>query len=283
MRLVLLAAAQLCCAGFMGATAAADDWPSAWSDLWRTPDQQGEALLAAGEPGQAAARFQDPRRRAYAYLEARRYGDAAALLAPFNDSESEYNRGNALAGSGQLQAALAAYDAALKLAPADADIRHNHDLVERALRQRQQPPQSGPGPQRPGAHSPQTPASGRTGANGSQTGADQSGGSSQRPNAPQAATARGNSKDDSDEARRDAVFAAANGRGQRQQSSPSQTQSPDAGSVAAGGSATPRERPESERQLMLDQWLQQIPDNPAGLLQRQFLIDHMTRQQGGGE
>ncbi|MGH8202011.1 MAG: hypothetical protein ACREVO_16870 [Steroidobacteraceae bacterium] len=285
MRLLFLAAAQLCCAGFMGATASADGWPSAWSDLWRTPDQQGQALLAAGEPGQAAARFQDPRRRAYAYLEARRYGDAAALLAPFNDSESEYNRGNALAGSGQLQAALAAYDAALKLAPADADIRHNRDLVEHALRQRQQSAQSRPGPQRPRASSPQTPANGQMGANGSQAGADRSGGASQRPNAPQASAVRraGNSKDDTDEARRDAAFAAANARGMRQPSSPSQTQSPDAGSLAAGGTETPKEQPESERQLMLDQWLRQIPDSPAGLLQRQFLIDHMTRQQGGGE
>jgi Ca-activated chloride channel family protein len=282
MRLVLLAAAQLCC-GFMGATASADGWPSAWSDLWRTPDQQGQALLAAGEPGQAAARFQDPRRRAYAYLEARRYGDAATLLAPFNDSGSEYNRGNALAGAGQLQAALAAYDAALKLAPADADVRHNRDLVARALRQRQQSAQSRPGPQRPGARSPQTAANGQMG--GSQAGADPSGGAGQRPNAPQASAARraGNSQDGSEEARQDAAFAAANARGPRQQSSPSQTQSPDAGSLAAGGTETPKEQPESERQLMLDQWLRQIPDSPAGLLQRQFLIDHMTRQQGGSE
>ncbi len=60
---------------------------------------------------------------------------AAKLLAPFTDAQSEYNRGNALAQSGQLQAALAAYDAALKHAPADNDIRHNRDLVARALRQ----------------------------------------------------------------------------------------------------------------------------------------------------
>lgn len=34
---------------------------------------------------------------------------------------------------------------------------------------------------------------------------------------------------------------------------------------------------------MLDQWLRQIPDSPAGLLRRQFLIEHMMRQQDGGD
>src|SRR5579883_787613 len=75
----------------------------AWTDLWRTPDQQAQAMLDAGEPAQAAARFHDPRRRAYADLEAGRYQEAARLLQPFTDAESEYNRGNALAHAGQLQ------------------------------------------------------------------------------------------------------------------------------------------------------------------------------------
>ncbi len=34
--------------------------------------------------------------------------------------------------------------------------------------------------------------------------------------------------------------------------------------------------------MALDQWLRQIPDSPAGLLQRKFLIEHMIRQQDGG-
>src|SRR5579863_8748050 len=93
-RLLLLAAAHLCCAGLMGETALAATVPNAWSDLWRTPDQQGQSLLDAGQPAEAAARFHDPRRRAYADLAAGRYQDAAQVLAPFTDAESEYNRGN---------------------------------------------------------------------------------------------------------------------------------------------------------------------------------------------
>ena len=46
---------------------------------------------------------------------------------------------------------------------------------------------------------------------------------------------------------------------------------------------TPKQKPETERQLALDQWLRQIPDSPAGLLQRKFLIEHMVKQQGSAE
>ena len=293
-RVVLLAVTQLCCAGLMSETASAGGWSTVWSDLWRTPDQQGRAMLAAGEPLQAAARFHDSRWRAYADLEAARYRQAAKLLAPFTDAESEYNHGNALAESGQLQAALASYDAALKLAPADGDSRHNRDLVERALRQQQQARQNGSGSRQSGGRSTQSSGSGQMASSGSRAGAGQSGSSGQQPNAPQAAGERraGGSKQASGEARRDATFAESVARAQRQQGgsrNASQTraastgagQGPAKDSLDAGGTETPQQKPESEQQLMLDQWLRQIPDSPAGLLQRQFLIEHMMRQENG--
>ena len=319
-----LATLALCWAGLVGARMAlASGGSTAWTDLWRTPDQQGQALLDAGEPAQAAARFHDPRRRAYADLQARRYPQAAKLLAPFTDAQSEYNRGNALARSGQLQAALAAYDAALKQAPADKDIRHNRDLVERALRQPQQSPQSQGQPGSQGGRQPrqsgqrnksgaQRPdgsksnSGGQTASNGSRTGAGHAGGSSgqQQPGSPQAAGAHGSgsSKDSPGQARRDAAFAAAMARRQQRRGgagNPSQTQSSQrhgasnpgqqgagkpasAANPMAGGARTPKQKPESERQLALDQWLRQIPDSPAGLLRRKFLIEHMMKQQDGG-
>jgi Ca-activated chloride channel homolog len=248
---MLLVAAQLCCCGLM-ASARADGRPGAWSDLWRTPDQQGRALLDAGQPANAAARFHDPRWQAYADLAAARYRQAAKLLAPYTDADSEYNQGNALAGSGQLPAALAAYDAALKLAPADRDIRHNRDLVERALRQQQQSRSrgKGSGAQQSGGHHPHSNGGGPPGSNAPRAGAGQSGSSGQQANSPQASSARraGSSRD---------------------------------AAGAAGGTETPREKSATEGHLRLDEWLRQIPDSPAGLLQRQFLIDHTLRQQNG--
>lgn len=122
--------------GFCLGSAVASAGP--WADLWSRPEQQGQRLLQQHKPAEAAQRFSDPRRRAYAELQAGHYPQAAEILKPFADADSQYNRGNALARAGRLKEALAAYDAALQKAPKDADIRHNRDLVAKAL---QQPPQ----------------------------------------------------------------------------------------------------------------------------------------------
>ena len=291
----------------------------AWSDLWRTPDQQGQALLDAGRPAQAADRFHEPRRRAYADLEAGRYPDAAQLLAPFRDVDSEYNRGNALAKGGQLQAALAAYDAALKQSPEDRDIRHNRDLVARALKQQQQSSQSSPrngrqggqksgssgqqrqsaGGQQKGSGSEQSGAPGQQSAGRSQTASNGSQPDANRPGSSgQQLPGQGSSdtsKEAPGQAQRDAAAAAALARQQQRgkasasnqakgatRAGKSGSQPKDGNSKSyASGTQDPKQQPETERQLALDQWLRQIPDSPAGLLQRKFLIEHMMRQQDG--
>ncbi len=338
-RAALLAATPLCWAMLASGTAHALDARAAWSDLWRTPDQQGQALLDAGQPAQAAQHFNDPRRRAYADLRAERYQDAAKLLAPFSDARSEYNRGNALANAGQLQAALASYDAALKQAPGDRDIRHNRDVVAKALQQQQQSSQSrsrngrqgnhgsgssgqqqqtgsgqrnGSGSPQSGSPGAQSGAGGRTASNGARNGGNQAGNAGQPggggiqsgPGGPQAAGASGSgpSKESPGQAQRDAAAAAAfarerqqrgaagaaaraqgaQGNGKSAQATNGTDKGPDSG-LLQGGTQTPRQKPESERQLALDQWLRQIPDSPAGLLQRKFLIEHMMKQQDGDE
>jgi len=336
----LLAAAQLGCALLVTGTARATDARAAWSDLWRTPDQQGQALLDQGQPARAAERFQDPHRRAYADLQAGRYKEAASLLSPYTDARSEYNRGNALAEAGQLQAALAAYDAALKQVPGDKDTLHNRDLVAQALRQQQQSAQSsrngrqgnkgagssgqqgqpgqegagqrgGSGSQQPGAAGAPSTADTQAGSNGSRSGAGHKGNSGQQqpggggitPGAGGAQAAgtsgSGTSRDAPGQAQRDAALAADFARQRQQRGAAGMAQGsqrdgagvrgvsgapngPDS-ALVQGGTQTPRQKAESERQLALDQWLRQIPDNPAGLLQRKFLIEHMMKQQDSEE
>ena len=131
---------------------------STWSNLWSTPEQQAQRLLDSRQAAAAAALFNDPRRRGYAQLRAGEYAQAAKSLAPLHDTESLYNRGNALAHTGQLRDALAAYDAALKQSPRSRDLLHNRDLVARALQKQQQ----------------QSPK-GQQGSNGSGTGSGRNG------------------------------------------------------------------------------------------------------------
>jgi len=116
-----------------------------WSDLWSTPEQQGQHLLDANHPAEAARLFKDPKRRAYAELQAGQYAKAANLLAPLEDADSQYNRGNALAHTGKLREALAAYDAALTRSPGNKDVMRNRDLVAKALENQQHPQQGNNG------------------------------------------------------------------------------------------------------------------------------------------
>lgn len=110
-----------------------------WSKLWRNADQQGDALMQHGDASNAAKVYADPRRKAYAKLQAGDYQGAAQDLDKLHDSDADYNRGNALAHAGDLQGALDAYDAALKSDPNNQDAKHNRELVAGALKQ--QPPQ----------------------------------------------------------------------------------------------------------------------------------------------
>lgn len=140
-----------------------------WTNLWSTREQQAQKLLDSKNPAAAAPLFSDARRRAYAEMEVGKYAQAAKSLEPFKDADSQYNRGNALAHSGQLREALSAYDAALRAAPGDKDVIRNRDLVRRALDRQQQQNQS----------AKQGGANGRSGAQGSKGGQSQSGGQSQ--------------------------------------------------------------------------------------------------------
>ncbi len=322
-----------------------------WTSLWRTRDQQGQALLEAGHAAKAAARFTDPRLKAYADLEAGRYSAAAKLLAPFKDATSEYNRGNALAHGGHLRQALAAYDAALKQAPGDRDIRHNRDLVARMLRQH--PPQSTPqgggqgkhrGASQGANHPPgqaatgssgngqhqgngqnhgqgqgaaeQTGAAGRQGKGSSASGSRSGSATSQgAQTAPQPVAGAGTYRHTPGQARRDAALAAAIARHQKPPGPQASGPTPQAAAASpgaragssriGGGTYTPGptsspganlsgakrwplrgeaddkpRNPVSEKTLALEQWLRQIPDNPAGLLRRKFLIQYMMRHPG---
>ena len=325
----------------LGCLASAPAFAGTWSSLWHTPDQQGEALLAAGHPARAAARFTNPRLKAYADLRAGHYRQAAKLLAPFKDPISEYNRGNALAHTGHLHAALAAYDAALKQAPHDRDIRHNRDLVARMLAR--QPPRSPPrgmhgqpgggtgarksregssgkgaAARRPGKES-QARSGHAGGGPGGKTGRKRGHGGSARPGADTSGSEPGGARSErkgtgaktktqpgsgtgspgrsAGRARADAAMAAAIARGKAQHdrrghstAAAAQTAPPAGGKPSSGAPASPtllggrtnihRHKPVSEKRLALEQWLRQIPDNPAGLLRRKFLIEYMMRHRG---
>ncbi len=239
-----------------------------WSDLWLTSEQQGQRLLAAGKAADAAPLFTDPRRRAYAELQAGKYAAAARRLSPLTDVDSEYNRGNALAHSGDLKGALAAYDTALARQPANADARHNREIVARALQNSGKRPQSEsnePAPQPGSAKNDRR--SGRE-----QSAASQKGSAVKEPLS--AGTTPGEPGSGKEQKPVGRVGSTSDGQQQQHLAS---NEVPRAAKQTDSARANTRPAP-SEQSLSLDQWLRRIPDDPAELLRRKFLLEHMLRQ-----
>jgi Ca-activated chloride channel family protein len=108
-----------------------------WPDLWRRPDQQAAQAFAQGRSGEglrlAERLAPESPWRALLLYRAGRYAEAEALLAAHDTTDAHYNRGNALALAGRLEAALEAYAAALERNPGMRDALYNRALVRKAL------------------------------------------------------------------------------------------------------------------------------------------------------
>jgi len=109
-----------------------------WRGLWQRPDQQAAGALAGGDYERAARLAEDPLRSGAARYRLGDFEAAADAFAATDAAEAHYNRGNALARAGRLEAALEAYDQALARAPNMADAAYNRERVQEALERREQ-------------------------------------------------------------------------------------------------------------------------------------------------
>ena len=106
-----------------------------WQDLWKTADQQAREALENGDAAAAQSLFKDPEWRGSAAYKAGDYESAINEFLDFDDADSHYNRGNALAHSGDLDAAIEAYDQALAMNPEMEDAQANKELLEQLKQQ----------------------------------------------------------------------------------------------------------------------------------------------------
>lgn len=236
-----------------------------FADLWWRNDQQGQRLLEAGRPAEAAQRFSDPQWRGLAHYLAGDYAAAAEAFAQGDDAAAHYNRGNALARGGELAGALDAYEQALHEDPQLEAARHNRELVAQLLHSQAQA-------------------------------AAQAAAESERERE-QRAAAESAGADAGERSSPSQSSAQTPSDSQREEGAPAQEDpaaSTPASDASAGGeeplprtdaaSRTPVEpeaapRPErGEQRQALEQWLRQIPDDPAELLRRKFWYEQQQRQ-----
>lgn len=216
-----------------------------WDDLWQRRDQQGFSALAEGQPQSAASLFTDPQWRASARYRSEDFAGAAQDFGGDGSATGSYNLGNALAKQGDLQRAIAAYDAALAQQPDHLDAKFNKALVEKLLddRQAQQPNQS----QR---NQPQP----------EQNENDAQGGHGDEPEPPEQAPEEAPGE---------------------QQPEPSESAGE---SEAQPGDTSDQDQLADSRdaqQDALEQWLRRVPDDPGGLLRRKFRYETNQRLRRG--
>jgi Ca-activated chloride channel homolog len=230
-----------------------------WSDLWSRPDQQGMHLLEINQPLSAAQQFQDPSWTGVAYYRAKAYPQALTAFSADHSAVGAYNRGNTLAQLGQFNAAIAAYDEALRLNPHFTDAGLNKALVTQLLQKQSSSDSASKPPSSPDS-SDKSKASGTPGENKSpseKTGSDPS---SSRNNAatPPQSTAAKKSADDTET------------KPATEENKPQQH---------SDHSGTDFSSTAQEETQLRQQWLEMIPDDPGGLLRQQFMRDHMAYQE----
>lgn len=275
-----------------------ENWREQWRDLWQRPDQQAQQLFSAGNSKDAAHKFSDPAWRAAAQYRSGDYENAAQTLSGQQNADAHYNRGNALAQANKLQDAVAAYNAALKANPRMQDAQYNRDLVNKLLQQQKNQPQNqskqndnqsdeksqqDKSSQQQNAGDGQQQKSDSQSSNGTQNNPDKTQSrpdGSQKPSAAdqQSDAAKKQVAQKPESASKDDRAGKDDATMQQQVSAASDDKSSDRQSSMQSNANTAESSEQKLQQRATEQWLRQIPDDPAGLLRRKFLYESKQRQ-----
>jgi Ca-activated chloride channel family protein len=220
-----------------------------WRDLWQTKDQQAAEAFANEEHELAAALFESSEWSGAANYRSKNYESAIAAFSAINTPDGHYNRGNSLALAGNYPEAIAAYDAALSMAPDHADALNNKAIIEELLEQQE-----------------------------SEEGEQQEGDSQENQS-------EQNSQNESEQEENSEQQDQQSQEGNQDQQEQQQNQPPEEqeGSESNSEQNTPSEasNEEFEEQQSLEQWLRRIEDDPGELLRRKFRYQYRQRQLNG--
>ncbi len=222
-----------------------------WADLWKTKDQRAAEAFENEEHATAAALFEATDWRGAANYRAQNYEAAIAAFSAIDTADGHYNRGNALALSGNYAEAIAAYDMALSLHDTHADAIKNKEIVERLLEQEQ-----------------------------SESGEDQEG---EDQDSESEQNSENESEQDSENSEQQDQESQEGNQDQQDEQQQNQAPEEQEGSESNSEQNTPSEttNEEFEEQQSLEQWLRRIEDDPGELLRRKFRYQYRQRQLNG--
>jgi Ca-activated chloride channel family protein len=256
-----------------------------WDDLWLRKDQQAQRALAAGDTERAAELFDDPAWRGTAAYRGNDFKAAAEAFAAQDSADSWYNRGNALAGQGRYDEAIAAYEKSLELMPDEEDAKRNIETV-RQLREQQQQQQSQQGQSEQQNEQQDGPDQQQQQQNGGDQ--DQQNQDQQNRDQQQGQQSSNPSADPGDPQDQGDQQEQQNRRDREQQEQDQGSQGNEEQREQPGGQPmappdidTSAMQEDIERDQAMQQWLRRVPDDPSGLLREKFRYESRKRQQQG--
>jgi len=247
-----------------------------WKDLWQTPDQQAQALLQDEKFEAAAAKFEDPEWRAIALYRAKKYKQSAEALEGIESADAWYDRGNALAKSGDLKAAANAYEQALKIDKMHEDAKFNLNLVKKAMQQ-QQSERKQSGDQNRSDKSDKSKQQSDEKKQGDQ--GDKSGQNSEQSEPQSSENRKDQSRKQSGQNEKEDNQPSESQQSEQQAMHSSENKEQEKAEEEMKASVEKRQadRRQAEEEKAQQQWLRRIPDDPGGLLRRKFRYQYRER------
>ena len=266
--------------------------PSELADLFLNKDQQALKLFES-DPAKASELFDDEKWKGSSFYKAGEYEKALSQWQQFNDAESLYNQGNALAQLQRYDEAIAAYDQALAIDPNLQDAKENKPLVEQLKKMKESEDgkesgqkdsdqqksdnkdsqQSDSQQQKSNQQDAQTgekqdSQQQQNGQQGDQQNPQQNGEPSQDENP---------NKQPQSEAEKQREQALKEQREQQamQDSQDNPDQDPNASETSQ---VLEKTNQQMEQEQAMQQWMERIPDDPGGLLRNKFLYQYKNRQ-----
>ncbi len=227
-------------------------WSEAWRNFWQTPDQRGSTAMSDSQFSEAARLFENSDWRGAASYRGGNYEAAIAAFAANPTADGHYNRGNALALSGNYAEAITAYNIALGIENDHAEALQNKEIVEKLLQE-------------------QEAEEGEQEEGDSEDSDSQQNSESESEQQEESSEQQDQESQEGDQEQQEQE--------QQQQDAPEEQESSESNSEQ--NTANETENEEFEEQQALEQWLRRIDDDPGELLRRKFRYQYRKRQLEG--
>jgi Ca-activated chloride channel family protein len=245
-----------------------------WDDLWLNKNQQGQAAFAQEQFDSAAQQFKDPSWKGSSHYRSGNYEAAAEEFSKLDTPNAHYNRGNALAQLGELDAAIAAYDETLSQQPDHEDALANKALLEQQKQEQEQQQQDS---ESSDENQEQQDSESQDQQSGDQDEQDQeqSEQDSQSQNEPQDQDEGEQSENEDSE---ESDTEQQESEEQKQEESEQEQQQAEGEEQEA--QAQPEELTDEQKEQLqrLENLLRKVPDDPSFLLKQKMLLENQKRR-----